>query len=208
MKQIKKLLKSFRLFKRNEVGTMTVDAVLIFPMLLWTATATYTWFEGFRQSASNLKAAYTIGDLISRETETINDTYINSLYELMIRMVNNGSPMSMRVSLLVFDEDDDRHYVQWSTARGYSWIWTDDNVEDIRAALPPMPNRDTLILVETSNEYVPIFNEILVKDISFDNFIFTRPRFTNEISADFRTLIIDLEDVGNDIDDAQEGSGA
>ncbi len=212
MKQVRKLLRNFRLFKRSESGSLTVEAVLVFPLLLWTATATFVWFDGFRQSALNAKASYTIGDLISRETETINDTYITSLYLLMQRMINNESRLSMRVSLLVYDGDDKRHYVQWSTARGYSWIWTDDNVGQLRDALPPMPHRDTLILVETSNKYDPVFsvnllNANLSKDISFENFVFTRPRFTNEIAAVFKTLIIDQEDVGNDLDDAEEATG-
>jgi len=182
---------------RNESGLLTVDAILIFPMLVWTITGTFTFFEGFRQSAANLKAAYTIGDLISRETSTVTDTYIDSMHLLMARMVNNGTQLNMRVSLVVFDEGDnpnstadDRHIVRWSTARGYEEIWTNDTIENMRESLPPMPHADSLIIVHTSNQFEPTFNAVLGAvwvddDHTFTNFIFTRPRFTTEVACDF-----------------------
>ena len=171
-------------FSRNEKGMLTVEALLVFPMLLWTITAIFTFFEGFRQSAANLKAAYTIGDLISRETQAITPAYVNSMLVLMQRMVNNGSPMSLRMTLIVFDEDDDRHYVRWSTARGYDDVWDNDNISNMEDNLPPMPDQDTLIIVETSNPFDPTFKTpFLGDDYTFNNFVFTRPRFTNEIAA-------------------------
>ncbi len=179
------LRKFFTRTARDESGLLTVEAVLIFPMMLWTVTGAFTFFDGFRQSALNLKAAYTIGDLISRETQTITDTYIDSLHELTLRMVNNGSEMKLRVTLVVFDEEDDRHYVRWSTQRGFDEVWDDDNIGNMRTGLPPMPDQDTLIIVETSNKYDPVFGSGWVADdYTFQNFVFTRPRFTNEIAAD------------------------
>ncbi|MCX8955705.1 pilus assembly protein, partial [Ruegeria sp. NA] len=65
--------------------------------------------------------------------------------------------VKMRISLIVYDEDDDRHYVRWSTVRGFDNEWDDDKIEEIEDRLPPMPNQDTVILVETSNEYIPTF---------------------------------------------------
>lgn len=188
MPKFKKILEFIQNTKQGEAGTLTVEFVLLFPMLFWIVTATFTYFDGFRQSAANLKAAYTIGDLISRETTALTDTYIDSMHQLMQRMVNNGTAMNLRVTLVVFDEGDDRHYVRWSTNRGFCDVWDDDNVRFLSPNLPPMPDQDTLIIVESSNEYEPVFNSIFVsnkvsEDHSFDNFVFTRPRFTNEVKA-------------------------
>lgn len=172
-------------FKRDESGILTVEAIMIFPLLFWAVTATYVVFEGFRQSASNLKAAYTIGDLISRETRTITETYVDTLHELMEAMVNNRSEMRMRISLIVYDEEEKRHEVRWSTVRGYDFEWTNANIKEIENSLPPMPDQDTLILVETSNDYVPFRTPGwgIGTGITFDNFVFTRPRFTNEVAG-------------------------
>ncbi|TMV08035.1 pilus assembly protein [Ruegeria sediminis] len=175
--------KSLKNFRSDESGSILVEALLALPVLLWAIAATFTYFDGFRQSASNLKAAFTVSDLISRETRTITETYLDSMHELMELMVDNGTQMNVRISLIAFDEDDDRHYVRWSGIRGFDEEWTDDNIHLIRDKLPPMPNADTLILVETSNTYVPFFNVGLGNNITFDNFVFTRPRFTNEIAG-------------------------
>ncbi|WP_420584393.1 pilus assembly protein [Ruegeria sp.] len=167
---------------------LTVDAVLIFPMLVWTITGSFTYFEGFRESASNLKAAYTVGDLISRETVDITETYLDSMHELSERMINNGTQLNMRVSGIRFDEADDRHYVEWSSACGYDAIWTNANVENMRDNLPPMPDQDFLVVVETTNRYEPTFNAVLgmrwvSEDHTFTNFVFTRLRFAPKIDG-------------------------
>ncbi|MEM6658762.1 MAG: pilus assembly protein [Pseudomonadota bacterium] len=182
--------KQWTSFQRDESGIVAVDAIMIFPVLLWVMTMTFTFFEGFRQSTSNLKAAYTISDLISRETTALTDTYVTSLHTLMRRMVNNDAPVSMRLTLVKYDADQDLHTVSWSTERGYQEVWTDDTVINLVPSLPPMPDEDTLIIVETSNRYTPIFNAELVKNVSFDNFVFTRPRFTTDIADDFSTADI------------------
>ncbi len=185
MRTLKKTRNRLITFRRNEDGILTVEAIMIFPLLLFAVTSAFVVFEGFRQSASNLKAAYTLGDLVSRETQTITETYVDSLHELMEAMIKNQSELKLRLSLIVYDEEDDRHYVRWSTTRGYDFEWTDDNIGEIRSSLPPMPNQDTLILVETSNEYVPVRTPGygIGTGITFDNFVFTRPRFTNEVAG-------------------------
>lgn len=185
MSVFRNLKKRFKVFKKDESGILTVEALMIFPLMLWTITFTFTAFEGFRQSASNLKAAYTISDLISRETQAVTDVYIDSLHDLAGKMINNRSDVKMRVSLIVYDEDDKRHYVRWSTVRGFDQEWDDNRIDEIEDRLPPMPNQDTVILVETSNEYIPTFRPgwDFATGITFENFIFTRPRFTNEVAC-------------------------
>ncbi|NOD63762.1 MULTISPECIES: TadE/TadG family type IV pilus assembly protein [unclassified Ruegeria] len=186
MTVLKKLKNRISAFKQDEDGILTVEALMIFPLLLWTITFTFTAFEGFRQSASNLKAAYTVSDLISRESTAVTDVYIDSLHELMGEMINNRSDVFVRISLIRFDETDDRHYVDWSTVRGYEAEWNDDNIHEIEDRLPPMPDQDTLILVESSNEYIPAFKPgwDFATGITFTNFVFTRPRFGTKVACD------------------------
>lgn len=171
-----------RNFSRDEDGSMTVETVLVLPMLFWAIMASYAYFDGYRQSAANVKAAYTISDLVSRETREINDAYIDSMKEMMELMVKAESGTRMRITLITYSEADDYHYVRWSADRGLGGKLTDAAVAAIRDQLPPMPDADTLILVETENDYVPKF-DVGLNDVTFENFVFTRPRFTNEIAA-------------------------
>ncbi|RBW62066.1 TadE/TadG family type IV pilus assembly protein [Ruegeria sp. A3M17] len=175
----------FGAFLGKENGSLSMESALIFPMLVWSITITYTYFDGFLESSANLKAAYTVSDLVSREGEdAITDIYAESMYLIYNRMVTDNSPLKMRLSVIQYFAADqntgteERYNVEWSTACGYESNWTNDNLDSLIERLPPMANTDSLIIVETSKPYVPILNTgWLDRDHTFDNFIFTRPRF-------------------------------
>ncbi|KUJ79851.1 TadE/TadG family type IV pilus assembly protein [Ruegeria profundi] len=170
---------------RRENGALTVEALLIFPLFVYTVSLTYTFYDGFRQSTANLKAAYTVSDLISREKDGINDTYVSSMHLLMQRMVNNESEMRMRLSFIRYKEDEDRLVVDWSTSCGFAETWTNVNIEALRDRLPPLSDLEPLIIVETVNNYEwTIKPPWMNTDYRFENFIFTRPRIADQISAD------------------------
>lgn len=170
-------------FRAGEDGSVSLEAVLITPMLFWTIMAGYTYFEAYRQSASNIKAAHTIGDVISREVRVINDAYIDSMEEMFRLMVVNQADLKIRVSLVKYHEDTNSHSVEWSANRGgFTEKLTLADVALIKDALPPMSDQNTLILVETSNTFVPLFR-VGLGNIELENFIFTRPRFANNIKG-------------------------
>ncbi|WP_170397597.1 TadE/TadG family type IV pilus assembly protein [Ruegeria arenilitoris] len=170
-------------FRAREDGSIALEAVIITPMLFWTLMAGYTFFEAYRQSASNIKAAHTIGDLISRETREINNTYIDSMEEMFSLMVANQTDLKIRISLVLYDEASNSHSVNWSAIRGgFTEKLTDANIGQYKDALPPISDQNTLILVETSNTFVPFFS-VGLGNIELENFIFTRPRFANNIKG-------------------------
>lgn len=161
-------------------GVVTLEFALAMPILFWSFMASYVFFDGYRQSAINLKSAYTISDLISRETEAINDNYIDSMVTLMEMMTRTPSDVDVRISVIRWDEDDDRYYLDWSANRGFPNELTDNNIQDIEDQLPTMPDNERVILVETRNTFVPLFN-VGLEDIYLDNFVFTRPRFVSQV---------------------------
>lgn len=181
-----RIQRSVRDFVRREEGNLTFEAAVLFPMLVWTVTMTFSFFDAFRQSTANLKASYTVGDLVSRETNTVTDQYVSSMYVMLRQMVGNQAPLKMRMTFIMFQEDDDRHFVDWSSDCGFGFEWDDDNIHLIRDRLPPMSDLDTLIIVETTNDYDPVFKPPLLNgwlngERKFENFVFTRPRFTDLI---------------------------
>ncbi len=171
------LILQLRRFRRNAEGALTVEFVILAPLLLWLFAAIYTYFDAFRQQTVNLKAAYTISDLISRETAELNETYIDSMLEMNKLLVRSNSSLSLRVSVVRWDEDDDRYYLDWSKVRGTALdVWTDATISEVEDNLPTMPDQERVILVETRNEMEPAFN-IGLPAMELDNFVFTRPRF-------------------------------
>lgn len=171
----------FRSFRTDTDGSVSVELVLMAPLLFWTLMAVYTYSDGYRQSAVNLKAAFTIGDLISRETEAIDDTYIDSMHTLLQLMTRSRSAVSLRVSAVRWDEDDARYHVIWSTVRDRTTPLNDGNIGELAERLPTMPDNDIVILVETGNTFVPLFRKVGLKNVELENFVFTRPRFAPQV---------------------------
>jgi len=168
-------------------GSVTVEFVLAMPFIFWSFMATYVYFDGYQQSASNLKAAYTISDLISRETSDINDEYIDSMVELFELMTHTPTVSTMRITVIRWDDPDQRYYVNWSANRGFPEDLTDATVSDLASRLPNMPDNEIVILVETNNTFVPLFR-IGLDNIDLQNFVFTRPRFVDQVKWEDNTI--------------------
>ncbi len=177
------LWKVLRDFRQREDGAITIESVLILPMLFWAVFASYTFYDSYRQGSRNIKAAYAVADVISRERNNIDAAYVDTLQELMEIMVATRAPISMRVAYLNYNADDDEHNVFWSCVRGTNYTnWDDATITQIKAALPNMPNNGKMIVVETRNLYRPPFNIGFTID-AFDmgNFVFTHPRVFDNI---------------------------
>jgi len=52
-------------------GTASVEAAIIFPVVFWAYASMFKYFEAYRAQAVAEKSAYTISDMISRETLAI-----------------------------------------------------------------------------------------------------------------------------------------
>lgn len=176
-------------FARDEEGSSVVEMCFYLPMLVFIFVAMFTYFDLFRQQTVNLKAAYTISDLISRETEEINDTYIDSMYNLHDLLTRVDTTIALRVSVVRWDDDDQRYYVDWSVQRGDTLTpWTDSSISDVKDNLPTMPDQERIILVETENMVNAAFDlgalpglhdSLGIQNVS--SFVFTRPRFASQV---------------------------
>lgn len=169
-------------FRDNTRGGIAIEFVIMIPIVFWAFMALYVFFEGYRQSAINLKAAYTVSDILSRETGQVDDTYIDSMQSLFQFLTRTGAQTAMRVSVLRWSEGDNRYYVDWSTIRDWDnqVALTDGTVSDLADRLPAMSNAERLILVETRNLYTPVF-KVGLGTKELENFVFTRPRFAPQV---------------------------
>ena len=157
---------------------------MVFPLLFWSMWTSYTYFDGYRQSARNLKAAYAIADILSREKNEVNAQYITTMYDLQKFMIADRSAVSMRVSFVRWDQPDERHYVLWSCERGESYEeLTDATVMDYKDRIPVMADNATMILVETKDHYTRPFKiGFGDNEFSIEKFIFTQPRGYHQIA--------------------------
>jgi len=176
------ILKKIRNFRREESGTAVIEAIIIFPALVWVLVAMIVYFDAFRVRSVNLKAAYTISDMASRANPVISKSYINGLQKVFNFLAASNHPTWIRVTLIRFDindvddSSDDEHIVKYSWGtNGKSKLTTGDLVA-YKSRIPVMANGDTAFIVETHTRYVPAF-KIGIKASDLNNFIVTRPRF-------------------------------
>lgn len=171
-------------FLKREDGVVSIEAIMAFPLLFWSVWTTYSYFDGYRQGASNLKAAYAVADILSREKEAVTDQYITSMYDLQKYMISEGNGLSLRISFVRWDTEDENndedgfHELVWSCVRGEGLKrWSNETVDQISDRIPIMADNATMILVETRHHYVRPFKIGFGSNNTFiDKFIFTQPR--------------------------------
>jgi hypothetical protein len=187
---------------RQEDGTLTIEFLILAPIMFWTFLATLAYFDAYRAEAISEKAAMTIADVMSQETNNISDTYLNGVYGLLKFLTYSDATPEMRVSALRYhtkdsltaDSSDDHFHVVWSEVRNGGGTGVQKKLEtsDVRgmtAKLPKMGNEDRLILVETWTHYSSAYNLGLrnvwggnagdgeIKDVVMQTHVFTAPRF-------------------------------
>ena len=141
----------------DERGSFSVEAVLMFPMLVWAFMGMYSFFEGLRESNINLKATYAIADVLSRETEEITDVYLenmNTIYEWLAR---TDDDTMMRVSVVIWDETSEQHTLYWSRGvNGREDLPAELVKTNITPHVPIMADQASAIVVESWVDHNPI----------------------------------------------------
>ncbi|THH35697.1 hypothetical protein E4Z66_11445 [Aliishimia ponticola] len=180
------LLSSFKRamlrFNRDEEGSIAVEAVIILPMLFWTYLALFSTFHSYRTYAINQKAAYTIADMISRETNPIDNDYLDGTKALLRYLVNShsSSDIAVRVTLVKYDAATKSYQRDWSQKKGDVSVASASDVAGWNTRLPEMPDNQRVIVVETFYDYDPPFNTGL-EDRNVYNFVFTKPRYAPQV---------------------------
>ena len=178
---------ALRRFIRSEEGSISVETMLILPILVWCYLGTFVFFDAYRSQSTNLKAAYTIGDTLSRETGYITPLYMDSLSALQKFLVDEDNGMArLRVSVYRYRASDNTYRVNWSRTRGGGVALTDTLLADLRPNLPRMPNNEIAILVETWVGYHPTYS-VGLQDFTFTDLVVTRPRFAAQLCANTNT---------------------
>lgn len=168
-------------FARDSRGSMTVEAALVLPLWIWGYTMSYQFFDAFREQAVNLRAAYTVSDMISREADAIGPDYVDDLHDMFDYLTRTSHPTWIRVSSVYYDTSAKVYKRHWSYSTSPSHVaHTDTTIKAEKDRLPNMVAGETVVLVETGMYYEPVLN-VGVEDMWYTNFIPTRPRFAAKV---------------------------
>ncbi len=174
----------FKRFARDCRGFVSVEAVIVFPALLFIFGVGWTYFDAFRQQAVSQKANYVIGDMISRETASITPAYITNSQALLRHLTRaQGAEIDLRVTVVNYNADQAGWRVVWSETRGVQPRLQDADLPDMADRLPPGIEGEELILVETWDVFDPVFN-VGLDMFQIKSYSFTRPRHAPQVVFD------------------------
>ena len=189
-------------FLRNQRGSLSVEAVLVFPLLLWAFAATFVFWDVYQSENDSQRAAFTIADTLSRETGYVDADYIAGLNRMHSFLTKSNHPVQLRVSTLKWNASSKEFEIIWSHSPNNNLLAHDDETINMAAAeIPDMAVGDIAILVETQMEWEPIFR-IGLEPRKISQFVITRPRFGPQ-------LVWERSDgtrIGDGEDDSGEGA--
>lgn len=172
-------------FARDEEGVIAIEAMIIMPMMFWTFMSLFSIFDAFQTYAVNQKAAYTIGDAVSRETQPLDAAYIDGMWKLFDFLALTREPSALRVTSLMYDGN--KYAVDWSQTRGNITQLSSASIGGNAASvsywedrLPVIPTGERLMLVETWDHYDPPFATGIEQTV-IRNFVYTRPRYAPRV---------------------------
>lgn len=182
------LTRKLRGFRSDERGYVNLEVMILLPVILWIFAASWVYFDAFRQQSVNQKASYTVGDMLSRETNYITPDYIDGTFELykFLTRAEDGD-VSMRITVVRWNDNNDRYQVVWSRTRGAVGGLVNNDVRNWTDRLPQMSHNEQVILVETWESYEPTFQVGLPMPQNMQTFSFTKPRFAPQIKFEADT---------------------
>jgi hypothetical protein len=149
-------------------------------MLLLAWLGCFVFFDAYRAQSINVKAAYTLGDVLSRETNYVTPEYMDSLHALQALLTQTPEAKRLRVSVLRYDEARDRVEVRWSQVRGGGTALTTSTLAPLLPQVPELADGEVVILTETWVDYVPLF-DVGIDPFTFRDLVATRPRFAIQL---------------------------
>jgi Flp pilus assembly protein TadG len=166
-----------RRFGRTEDGFITIEAIIVLPLLLWVFLALFVYWDAFRAENTSVKSSYVIADMISREPAAVNTAYINGMHQVFRYMNRTTEDTWIRVSSVQYRQSDNSYRVLWSrtTNATRAPVHTTATMAAHRNRLPILVDQDAVIVVETWRRFTPAFRVGLDRR-TFDEFTVIRPR--------------------------------
>jgi len=170
------------IFRAENQGSVTVEFMLILPLLFWWYAASFVFFDAFSANNKALKSSYMLSDILSRQTE-IDNKYLDGLQSFLEFMTGVKKDVWIRVTSVQYSTDKG-YKVAWSYSTGAQKALDTSELASLKLDtefLPLMANGESVILSETYVPYSPGFDVGLLAR-TYSNVIVTRPRFTSKIA--------------------------
>jgi Flp pilus assembly protein TadG len=169
-------------FKKDETATVTMEFVIIMPVLILWFIGSIVFFDAFTSRATAQRTAHTITDIISRQNQ-VDNAFIDKMLVLQNRMIPREQVGSVQVSSLKIDPLGNL-VVLWSYATDGSPALTPADIP--ASILPNMQIGESVVLVDTAVPFTPIADVVGVVAQTWVNRVVTQPRYVSTLlNTDF-----------------------
>ncbi|MFT5630640.1 MAG: hypothetical protein ACI82I_001896 [Gammaproteobacteria bacterium] len=188
MKGIDRLMQRVWRFRAEDAATVTIEFVLMAPIMVWGFLSTLQFFDAYRAELISTKAALTIADMYSRETGLVNSNYLSGTRDLLKYLTLAETSPDYRVTVFFWREDQQKYRISWSRNRGSHINHTTTTLNDISSNLPILSDRERAILVETWTDYAPKYGGGIgymvgtgLDPVEFSTRVVISPRFATSV---------------------------
>lgn len=188
MMGIDRLMKRVWRFRAEEAAAVTVEFILMVPIMVWGFLSTLQFFDAYRAELISTKAALTIADMYSRETGYIDQNYLSGTRSLLRYLTLAEDNPDYRVTLFYWRENRDKYWVRWSRNRGAQKNHTHDTLNLMAGRLPILSDGERAILVETWVDYTPKYGNGMgymmgtgLEPLEFKSHVVISPRFASTV---------------------------
>jgi hypothetical protein len=172
-------------FRRDERGSFTVEAVVIFPLLVWAYTAMFVFWDAYKAENLAMKGAYTIADMISREVQPIDADYVEGLNSIFGFLSGLDPTNEIRVSVVRMVSGPGgvpELSLRWSYGTS-SELPALTDIAVIEDRVPILALGDELIVIEAIVGWEPAFNTGLPARDLYE-MVITKPRYAPQVLWD------------------------
>ncbi len=174
-----------RRFLRDNKASLSVEAVLVLPLLLWAFIALFSFFDVYYARNVAVKANYAVADLLSRETNPIDTSYLNGVEDVYQYLTQSDESSWIRITAVKCRRNCSNPETRelkrdWSRATDGMAQLTNSVVDtNYRDIVPIIPRGERVIMLETEIHYDPPFNTVYsgVSHRDMRDITMTRPRF-------------------------------
>ena len=101
-------------FRADNRGSVSVELVLVLPILIFAYVASLVFFDAFRARKDAQVAALTVADLLSRNTAAVTTAYMDGLNEVYDFLTSGDQETRLRMSSVMWDQVANEPQVMWS----------------------------------------------------------------------------------------------
>ncbi len=186
-----------RRFQRDDTGAITVETILIVPVVMWAFMATFVFYDAFSSRTASQRAAYTVSDAIGRQQlDVLTPEDIEGYNRVYSFLAGSQPRTNLRVSSIIWHPVDDEYQIVWSHATNNGLPLEQHHLTpEVLDRLPVLPARESVYVVETNLDYVPIVDRLPLMGRILDRqilreFIVARPRFAPQLQFDDGTGVV------------------